>query len=149
MNSYLFRFKINLISRICCHNIRKTTTTSLIYNKMKTVVFSKFHYFMSPILSINEFTKINGFLCNCCFISRFNRTFIKLFHTSIIKEIIMSTSYSNIYNSTICFHTTWCSKTMLSTKFFSLSKLTMWNTIFLKSCIFTFILMKSSSSFCK
>ena len=148
MNNYFTTFTINSICTISSHHIRKTTTTSFIYKKMKTILFSKFHYMKSPKLSIKEFRKIIMFLSSIS-ITTINSTFIKLFHSNIIKKIIMRTCNANIMNSTIRVLKTRSTKTVFTSMLFSSTKLSMRNRIYFIRSILTFMSTKIISHFIK
>ena len=144
MNNYFSRLTINSICAIGSHHIRKTSTSSFIYKKMKTIIFCKFHNMKHPKLTIKKFRKIIMFLC-CISITFFNSSFIQLLHSNIINKVIMTSCYSNMSNRTIFHSKTRSRKTMTSSILFSLTKLSMRNRIcFICSILFVSFVIISS-----
>ena len=141
--------KIYSISSTCSIHIRKTTTSSLYNNKMKTIILSKFINCMCPKLSIDKTRKSKLLFTSSYTTRRINTRFISTLHTSIIKKIIIITAYMNIFNRTIRILPYRSTKTILSTVCFTLTKLSIRNTIFFKISIFISIGFKIISHFCK
>ena len=116
---------------------------------MKTIVLSKFINIMCPILSINKFRKSKNFFSSRTNSRTFDTIIISTFHSSIIKKVIIISTYMNIFNTTIRILPTRSRIAISSTHSFSFTKLTIRQTIFFKISIFIIISFKIISHLSK
>ena len=128
--------KVNSITCTSSHHIRKTTTTSLNNNKMKTIILSKLKNIMCPKLSIYKTRKSIFLFSSSNVLTNNKSTIIGKLHTCIIKIVIIVTTYMNILNLTMFIKPTRSIISILTSIAFTTTKLSMWNTIRLIMSIF-------------